>query len=46
VLRFWAIAWVGNLVGAWLFGTIVGALALVAIPFWYAFARQDRGPAG
>lgn len=23
VLRFWAIAWVGNLVGAWLFGTLI-----------------------
>ncbi len=27
-------------------GNIVGAVALVAIPFWYAFARQDRGTAG
>jgi formate transporter len=23
VLRFWAIAWVGNLLGAWLFGTLI-----------------------
>lgn len=27
-------------------GNIIGAVALVAIPFWYAFARQDRGTAG